>query len=201
MSCARVRRQRPERRSNIWHSVQIIQNKKRRDDSEQMPTSWLRCSVFTAYGCGSKPMVPVWGRCTTHFSLFCWEWDVHWGYLDFGPWPANTSAFRQPASVAPVLQAENLHLLPEATAAGLRAIGKTCDVWWEVLPGLVDAVHLGMNFNKGPFGGHSSGEDSCPPFTFEVVPYEMSWPFMPYFQPCWRASFVKINVSPPGGWP
>ena len=22
------------------------------------------------YGCGSKPMVPFWGRCTTHFSLF-----------------------------------------------------------------------------------------------------------------------------------
>ena len=21
-------------------------------------------------GCGSKPMVPFWGRCTTHFSLF-----------------------------------------------------------------------------------------------------------------------------------
>ena len=23
-----------------------------------------------AYGCGSKPMVPFWGRCTTHFSKF-----------------------------------------------------------------------------------------------------------------------------------
>ena len=23
-----------------------------------------------SYGCGSKPMVPFWGRCTTHFSLF-----------------------------------------------------------------------------------------------------------------------------------
>ena len=22
------------------------------------------------YGCGSKPMLPFWGRCTTHFSLF-----------------------------------------------------------------------------------------------------------------------------------
>ena len=21
-------------------------------------------------GCGSKPMVPFWGRCTTHFGLF-----------------------------------------------------------------------------------------------------------------------------------
>ena len=31
-------------------------------------------------GCGSKPMVPFWGRCTTHFSLFSWDWDVHWGY-------------------------------------------------------------------------------------------------------------------------
>ena len=31
-------------------------------------------------GCGSKPMVPFWGRCTTHFrSHFRWDWDVHWG--------------------------------------------------------------------------------------------------------------------------
>ena len=27
-----------------------------------------------------------------------------------------------------------------------------------------------MNFNKGPFGGHHLGGDSCPPITFEVVP-------------------------------
>ena len=26
--------------------------------------------VLTRYGHGSKPMVPVWDRCTTHFSLF-----------------------------------------------------------------------------------------------------------------------------------
>ena len=32
------------------------------------------------YGCGSEPMVPFWGRCTTHVSLFFWDWDVHWGY-------------------------------------------------------------------------------------------------------------------------
>ena len=24
------------------------------------------------YGCRSKPMVPFWGRCTTHFGLFLW---------------------------------------------------------------------------------------------------------------------------------
>ena len=23
--------------------------------------------------------IPCWGRCTTHFSLFLWEWDVYWG--------------------------------------------------------------------------------------------------------------------------
>ena len=27
-------------------------------------------SGFGNYGCGSKPIVPFWGRCTTHFSLF-----------------------------------------------------------------------------------------------------------------------------------
>ena len=40
------------------------------------------------HGCGSKPMVPFWGlRCTTQFSLFLGDWDVHWGYdLAFDPW-------------------------------------------------------------------------------------------------------------------
>ena len=31
-------------------------------------------------GCGSKPMVPFWGRCTTHLVYFSGDWDVHWGY-------------------------------------------------------------------------------------------------------------------------
>ena len=31
-------------------------------------------------GRGSKPMVPIWGRCTTHFrTYFNGDWDVHWG--------------------------------------------------------------------------------------------------------------------------
>ena len=32
------------------------------------------------------------------------------------------------------------------------------------------SLQLAMNFNKGPFGGHHLGGDSCPPITFEVVP-------------------------------
>ena len=35
-----------------------------------------------------------------------------------------------------------------------------------------------MIFNKGPFGGHHLGGDSCPPITFEVVPYSNSWPHL-----------------------
>ena len=31
--------------------------------------------------------------------------------------------------------------------------------------------NVAMNFNKGPFGGHHLGGDSCPPITFKVVPY------------------------------
>ena len=27
-------------------------------------------STTSRFGCGSKPIVPIWGRCTTHFSLF-----------------------------------------------------------------------------------------------------------------------------------
>ena len=37
--------------------------------------------------------------------------------------------------------------------------------------------YLDMNVNKGPFGGHRLGGDSCPLITFEVVPYQHSWPY------------------------
>ena len=42
-------------------------------------------------GCGSKPMAPFWGRCTTHFrTYFGGDWDVYWGYdMDFDPRPCG----------------------------------------------------------------------------------------------------------------
>ena len=51
-------------------------------------TTFSHCRRLS-FGCGSKPMVPFWGRCTTHFRTdFSGDWDVHWGYdLDFDPWP------------------------------------------------------------------------------------------------------------------
>ena len=60
-----------------------------------LSTSWGGCNRVKTRknhlpnGCGSKPMVPFWGGCTTHFrTYFCVDWDVHWGYdLDFDPWP------------------------------------------------------------------------------------------------------------------
>ena len=44
---------------------------------------------FLRSGCGSKPVVPFWGRCTTHFrTYFSGDWDFHQGYdLGFDPWP------------------------------------------------------------------------------------------------------------------
>ena len=41
----------------------------------------------TRFGRGSTPMVPVWGRCTTHFrAYFSGDWDVHWGFgIGFDP--------------------------------------------------------------------------------------------------------------------
>ena len=39
-----------------------------------------------------KPMVPFWGRCTTHLrTYFSGDWDVHW-VRDFDPWPFVTQA-------------------------------------------------------------------------------------------------------------
>ena len=35
----------------------------------------------------SKPMVPFWGRCTTHFSLFSWGLGCSLGVRGFDPWP------------------------------------------------------------------------------------------------------------------
>ena len=59
--------------------------------AERRNIKWVRFSRWlpqwipvTHKGHGSKPMVPFWDRCTTHFSLFSGDWDVHWG---FDPWP------------------------------------------------------------------------------------------------------------------
>ena len=49
--------------------------------------SWIRGAVpmdFASYpkgrwGCGSKPMVPFWGRCTAHFSLIQWSFGMFTG--------------------------------------------------------------------------------------------------------------------------
>ena len=39
-------------------------------------------------GCGSKPIVPFGGRCTSILAYFSGDWDVHWGYdLAFDQWP------------------------------------------------------------------------------------------------------------------
>ena len=47
---------------------------------------WLGPPIFTPYGCGSKPIVPFWGRCTSIFVYLSGDWDVHSGYdLDFDP--------------------------------------------------------------------------------------------------------------------
>ena len=45
------------------------------------------CEADT-HGCGSKPMVPFWDKCTTHFrTCFSGDRDVHWGVQGSDPWP------------------------------------------------------------------------------------------------------------------
>ena len=39
------------------------------------------------FGCGSKPMVPFWGGCTTHVSLFLWGLGCSLGVRVFVPGP------------------------------------------------------------------------------------------------------------------
>ena len=43
--------------------------------SFEMKQKGIQEVLIDVYGCGSKPMVPLWGRFTTHFGLF--EWEVH----------------------------------------------------------------------------------------------------------------------------
>ena len=38
-----------------------------------------------SYGRGSKPMVPLWARCTTHVSLFQWGLGCSLGVRGFDP--------------------------------------------------------------------------------------------------------------------
>ena len=45
-------------------------------------------------GCGSKPMVPFWSRCTTHVSLFSVAIGMFTGGRDFDPWPCPEIATR-----------------------------------------------------------------------------------------------------------
>ena len=35
------------------------------------------------------PMIPFWGKCTTHLVYFSEAWDVHWGF-DPHPYQAKT---------------------------------------------------------------------------------------------------------------
>ena len=46
--------------------------------------------MATKHCCGSKPMVPFWGRCTTQFSLFWWGLGCSLGARDFDPWPHSS---------------------------------------------------------------------------------------------------------------
>ena len=53
--------------------------------------SWAVLAANKQSGCGSKPMVSFWGRCTTHFSLFQWGLGCSLGVRAFDPWPSETS--------------------------------------------------------------------------------------------------------------
>ena len=58
-------------------SLADAREERRREEEKQEAGAFFGVSNFT-YGCGSKPMVPFWGRCTTHFGVyFTGDWDVH----------------------------------------------------------------------------------------------------------------------------
>ena len=55
-------------------------------------------------GCGSKPMVPFWDRCTTHFSLFWWGLACSLGVRGFDPWPVGRTLILQSPKLISVLR-------------------------------------------------------------------------------------------------
>ena len=75
-------------------SEQVRQFACHRDGESARAHEMLSLRPRVGSGCGSKPMVPFWGRCTTHVSLvyFSRDWDVRWGYGilthgQVGNWP------------------------------------------------------------------------------------------------------------------
>ena len=58
-------------RSNSAHGVASCH------PCSRLETREVKAAMGSKCGSGSKPMVPFWSWCTTHFSLFLWDWDVH----------------------------------------------------------------------------------------------------------------------------
>ena len=58
--------------------------------------------VSSPFGHGTKPLVPCWDRCTTHFrTYFSGDWDVHWGLtglLTHGHLSSFRQALRSPTA-------------------------------------------------------------------------------------------------------
>ena len=59
------------------------------------PTTRRRVSQLCIWLWLSKPMVPFWDRCTTHFILFQWGLGCSLGVRDFDPWPYVSLRNRQ----------------------------------------------------------------------------------------------------------
>ena len=96
--------------------------------------SWSRRRLLGGriFGCGLKPRVPFWGRCTSILVYFSGDWDVYWGYgvlthghllIGHGLWWSLVKGHRSPgpprwSSRLPCLHAEGA--LQEAKLAWLR---------------------------------------------------------------------------------
>ena len=84
-------------------------------------------SALASFGCGSKPMVPCWGRCTAYFrTYFSGDWNVYWGLtdLDLDPRPFVVSAtwMSRPSAEARSAGGPGGPQPPKRSEAKLRAI-------------------------------------------------------------------------------
>ena len=71
------------------HGEQVLSNSQYRilwDDCTRLAVlsrTWTpSVALMYSFGCGSRPIVPFWGRCTTHFSLK--KWGLECSLVRFG---------------------------------------------------------------------------------------------------------------------
>ena len=111
------------------------------------------------FGCGSKPTVPFWGRCTTHFrTYFGGDWDVHWGsnqdFLTHGHFSGASTGFLPrvmgwaKSEVSQTSQSLETCTFSDMTRTPRPTVRRSSNWWGRALGGLEHRVNCWKLNNK-----------------------------------------------------